>query len=707
MTAASQSLARIYRDAQRAQRDGDLEGAKARLLEVLRQAPDHAEALHSLGAIDVREGRLESAERLFRQAIALEPLKPSFINSLGNVLRETNRLDEAEEMYGVALRLQPDLAVAHSNLGELLMRRGRMQEAVESLLRALEIAPNHAGTYNNLGRALNNLGRLDEAADALRRAVVIRPDFAIAYDNLGHVQRARGDLEDAEDAFRHAIAIDPSLASAHHNLGTVLVMKSRLDEAIACLERARALRPRQVRYLLNLGTAYHTAGRLKDAAEVYRRALELAPEDAALHLNLGLVRVEQHWDEEAEASLRRALELDPGSPRIRAELAALYEETNRLDEMEEMIRGGLEAVPDDPRLNLEAAKLDRRAGRPEEGIERLSAFDPGRLDSRLGEQFHYQLGYLHDRAGKVEEAYHHLVQANHIASRTPRAAQADGRLFLGLLDRLREFFEASDPADWTPAPADDCPAPVFMLGFPRSGTTLLDLVLDGHTGLATLEERLTIQPVLMALEGLPGGYPGALPNLGKEDISRLQALYYEAVEEAGPAAGLVIDKMPIRTPHAGALWRLFPDARFIFCLRHPCDVVLSNFMQHYRATDAFVNFYTIEDSARVYDKVMGLWRLFVSRLPLNYHVVRYENLVEDLEAEARQVTDFLGVDWEPSALDYARRAKERGRINTMSYHQVTEGIYTRARYRWRAYADKLAPVLDVLAPHIEFFGYEQ
>jgi tetratricopeptide (TPR) repeat protein len=699
----------LYREAQALQHDGELERAKARYLEVLKLEPDHADALHGLGNIDARQGRLDDAERSIRKAIEREPLRASFVNSLGNILKSRGQLGDAAALYRQAVQLRPDFAVAHNNLGDVLIRDRRYEDAVEACMKALASDPNLAGAYNNLGRALNNMGRLEDAADALRRAVLIRADYAVAYDNLGHVLRAQGKPSEAREAFEHAIAIDTDLATARFNLATVLTGEGDLDAAIEQFEVAARLRPQHVPTLLNLGIAYQTRRNFKKSAASYRRAIRLQPEDATLHLHLGLVLIEQRRGDEAEACFRRALELDPEGPQAYAELAAHYEESNQLDKLREIVDAGLERHPDHPRLNLEAAKLERRDGRIEAGLERLARFDPARMNERLAEQFHYQLGYLHDRADDAEAAYAHFERANAIAAQTPRARAADPARYRDLLDAVYRFFDTAEPGGWLVADPPGRPSPIFLLGFPRSGTTLLDVVLDSHPELGTLEEKNTIVPAIEALSGRGAGYPASLAELDQAGVDELRALYYGVVDrqEHGPVTGRFVDKMPLQTGHVGALWRIFPDARFIFCRRHPCDVVLSNFMQHYVVSDAYANFYTLEDTVRLYDKVMRLWRLYVERLPITYHVVGYEALIEDLEGEVRSLLAFLDLDWDPAMLDFVDRAQRRGSINTSSYHQVTQPLYGHARDRWRRYGRFLEPRMDMLAPHIEYFGYER
>ncbi len=698
-----------YKEAQDLQRQGNLEAARARFLDLLRDAPEHPEALHSLGNIDARTGRLDEAESLIRRAIAVKPLQASFVNSLGNIFKARGNFDKAAELYAQAVGLQPDFAVAHNNLGAVLLAAGDAQAAMEAILKALELDRNYAGAFDNLGRALNNLGRHKDAANALRRAVIIRPDFARAYNHLGHVLRAMGELDEARDAFEHALGIDPSLVNARRNLATVLMSSGRYEEAIEAFEASLQSEPRDVPTLVNLGVAYHTIRRFKKSAAAYRRALAIDPKHAPAHLNLGLVLGEQRRTEEAEAAFLEARRLAPGNPDVHAELAALYEETNRLDEMRAALAAGLEQAPAHPRLNLEAAKLARRDGDAEAGVRRLRSVPPNRLPPRLAEQYHYQLGYLLDRTGDTGAAWGHFEAANDLASRTPRAAKASPERFLAMLEAMHAFFASADPASWPPAPATDRPAPVFMLGFPRSGTTLTDLLLDGHPDIRVVEEQNTILDVVESLAGRPGGYPASLAGLDEESIRELRQQYFAALDAAAGDTGdaLVVDKMPIRSFQVGLLWRLFPDARYVFGLRHPCDVVLSNFMQHYMPTDAFANFLTLDGTTRVYDGVMKLWHLYREKLPLTIHEVRYERLVEDLEGQARGLLEFLDVPWDPAVLDFTRTAESRGQINTNSYHQVTEALYRRASNRWKRYQGFLEPALERLDPHLQAFGYER
>ncbi len=249
--------------------------------------------------------------------------------------------------------------------------------------------------------------------------------------------------------------------------------------------------------------------------------------------------------------------------------------------------------------------------------------------------------------------------------------------------------------------------PIFLIGFPRSGTTLLDQILDSHPALQVIEEQALIENIYRNLAQTAAGYPAALATLDTDQIRKLRQQYFDHAArylEAG-AGTHFIDKLPLNTADIGLIARLFPEARIILALRHPCDVCLSCFMQAFAPNDAMANFYTIEDTARLYAEVMGLWQHYESLLPLNYHRVKYEDIVADFAGETRRLLNFLGLDWDARVLEYNRHARARKHINTPSYNQVTEEIYTRARYRWQRYDEQLRPVMPMLAPFIDYFGY--
>jgi hypothetical protein len=258
-------------------------------------------------------------------------------------------------------------------------------------------------------------------------------------------------------------------------------------------------------------------------------------------------------------------------------------------------------------------------------------------------------------------------------------------------------------ARWSPpAPPAARPSPAFLVGFPRSGTTLLDTMLMGHPGAHVLEEVPLLERVMREVGALR-----RIADLGGGEIKRLRDLYFAALDEAAPglAGQQVIDKLPLNILGAPLIHRLFPDARFILALRHPCDVALSGFMQGFEMNAAMANFLDLGDTATLYDLVMGYWQRCRETLPLDVFELRYESLVADPESALRPLIAFLGLDWHDSLLDHRRTAAARGTISTPSYNQVTQKLYGDASGRWRRYRTQLEPVLPILLPWSERLGY--
>ncbi|MGD8378221.1 MAG: tetratricopeptide repeat protein [Gammaproteobacteria bacterium] len=591
--------------------------------------------------------------------------------------------------------------------GNRLLQTGEPAAAAEQFNRVLSTEPENAEAWVGLGRARNNLRDFPAAEQAFRHAARLWPESADVQNMLGHVLRALEDTASAGEAFRRALALDPDHAAAHRNLGTILMLDEKPADAAESFRRALALNPDDRVAGLDLGIVLHTMGRFAEAVTAYRRLIERHPDDPLAYLYLGIVHDEMRQTEPAEMAFERARELAPDMPEVYAELANLYEETNRLDRVTEMVGKGLALAPDHPQLNLEAAKSERRAGRVEAAIARLEAFDYPAFDHRLRQQFHFELGRMHDQAGNAEAAFQHFSEGNRLASRNWRINTVQPHAFVEQLERILDHISLGPGADQPIVEFPDSESPVFLVGFPRSGTTLTDVILDSHPALQTLEELPTLSAVREEMDALGKPFPEALELLNENDLRRLRARYFSEVGryvDRLPGTRLV-DKLPIRTMEVELIWRLFPSAKIVLSIRHPCDVCLSNFMQNYMLNNAFANFFTLGDSIGIYDRVMRIWQKAVERLPLHYHVMKYENLVDDFNGEVAAMLAFLGLPWDEAVTRYTERVSQRGRINTNSYHQVAEPIYRRARYRWRRYGRQFEPFMATLRPHIDYFGY--
>jgi len=550
-------------------------------------------------------------------------------------------------------------------------------------------------------------GAYGDIADVCHGLLKFFPHHVNALYLLGAASQSMGRDEQALGYYQEVLVLAPDHAGAYFNSGILLELAGRYDQAFACYQRVVELRPERAQGYLRLGViAAQHLGRPHIAREAFRRAVELAPDDAGAQFNLGVFWHRQRDFESAALCYERLLVLDPGNAYVCYLLADIYEMSNRSTDAQRYLERGLAIEPEHPLAHRLAATLLRRQGRVDEAIAELEGVTIPEEDPQLAQGIHFELGRLYDRAKDAQRAYAHFQAGNDLLAQSPEAVVADSEGSLDSVRQLRATFTRDWLAAWREplgATAQSVSDPIFLVGFTRSGTTLLDQILDSHPALQVIEEREIIGGLCRGL----ADYPEALGELTPERIMALREQYLaQAAQylEAGEGDRFV-DKMPLNIIDLGLIVRLFPGARIILALRHPCDCCLSCFMQSFVANDAMANFYTLEGAARLYAEVMELWLAYRALLPLNVHQIRYEDLVADLEGEARGLLSFLGLEWDERVLDYNRHARERKQITTPSYNQVTEAIYTRARYRWQCYETQMAPLMPLLAPYIEAFGY--
>jgi len=251
-------------------------------------------------------------------------------------------------------------------------------------------------------------------------------------------------------------------------------------------------------------------------------------------------------------------------------------------------------------------------------------------------------------------------------------------------------------------PKDPRPSPVFLFGFPRSGTTLLDTILMGHPSIEVLEEEPTLQPAFRLLSNYDD-----LPVATDEQIQTVRNAYFEVAKSGTPLepGNLLVDKNPLATNAVPHIRRLFPDARIILALRHPCDVVLSCYVTNFKLNDGMSSFTRLETAAELYDLTFSYFERVQSLMPTPTHTIMYEKVVADQDGELRKLFEFLELDWHDAVLDHQSTARSRGRIRTASYAQVVEPIYQRSAGRWQHFRKHLEPIFPVLKPWVEKFGY--
>jgi Flp pilus assembly protein TadD len=552
-------------------------------------------------------------------------------------------------------------------------------------------------------------GNITEAEAVYLDILNERPEHAEAWHLLGVVCLQRGQLAEAEKHIRRAISIDNSQAAFYSNLGNVLGAQNRIQEAYECFIQALDLDSRHLAALSNAATALLSMDRAREAKGFCKRILAIVPGDTNARLNLAAALMEERDTHAAIAVLREALEIQPGNSELLFQLASALEFTNQLDEASEIIERATSIEPGSTRLSMLAGLISRRQGKLEVAEQYLKAAIEAGLSEKEEIEAFNQLGLTLDATGNAKDAFAAFERSNQLMARFVGAQKASGQAYLREVAEIKGFFTKEKTAALLERfGTDDSFRPVFFVGFPRSGTTLLEQVLKAHPGLVTTDEKSPLSAVIRELRGYPGGYPHALDRLAPEDLGRLRQYFREFCRAnfADLKDKKLVDKLPLNIVHLGLAELLFPEAKVLVALRDPRDACLSCFMQKFEINHAMANFLDLRTTGLAYNAVMGSWLHYRALFEDRWLEYRYESLVANFDETVTRVLDFIGVGWHEAIHGYRQAARQRV-ITTPSYRDVTAPVNDSALARWRRYEQQMAPILPSLEPFIEAFAYEK
>lgn len=588
---------------------------------------------------------------------------------------------------------------------ENLLERNQLAEARALCAQVCQADRSDAEAWTLLGIVERKLGRHAEAEQAARRAVAMRPHFAFAHQILGTALQCQGQYADAMDCYREASRLDPNNAECHYLLGNALRETGALQEADRCYQRAIELRPNFIEALSNRGASLIALNRIEEAKQCLLKANDIQPGLPQILCNIATIMQAEGRFDEAKACCRDALLRDANFIDAIALLAELHEKSHQEEDAKTYALRGLALAPDNIVLNLAMARIERRAGAVDDAIRRLERLRGLAPDALLADVL-LLLGQMYDKRKDAARAFPCLSEGNRLKARMLPPDQDDQDHYLKRIESVRARFRADPPASWRPLNDDLVDAPVFLIGFPRSGTTLLEQILDSHPQLQAIEEKPTVAAMEQEFRRITTGRARPYGDLTREEIQQLRKAYFDTVQQhlRRLPGHTLIDKMPLNTVQVALIQRIFPKAKFILAIRHPCDACFSCFMQNFALNEAMSTFFSLEKTAEAYAGVMSLWQEYLAALPIDYHRIRYEDLVADKAGETQRLLNFLGLEWNDNVLRHDEHARKRN-ITTPSYHQVTQPIYQDAKYRWKRYEAYLQPILPVLQPYIEYFGY--
>ncbi len=645
-----------------------------------------------------RSGRIPDAVNIGERALA-NGGDPAALNAMiGTLQCQSGNLDAGIRHLQAAQKARPSDPVVASNLSTALAQQGNYAAALEALPE--DVARSDPSMQLQRVRAFL-AQQVDDFATAIptyESIVAAAPDDWETWNNLGNARRLAGDIEGSVMALEKAAALNSVSPPIRLNYASALALVGRVDDAEAELRQMAEDFPQDTKALRELHAILKELGREEPALEAIEAASKRDPADLELLLALASQRLNLLHTEAAEEAYRKAVEREPGNSLANLGLAVVFELTNRTGELSNLVDEAQKRGVGEDVLNFIRAFDYRRQKKFDEGLAALEKV-PDELET--ARRCHL-LGQLEEGAGHYDEAFAAFARMNEIQRGDPSRPEERAAAYRTVVRNQREAISAEWLKGWREdASKSDRPSPAFLVGFPRSGTTLLDTMLMGHPNVEVLEEEPTL---LKASKILPFD---ALADASDQQIEEARSKYFRVASERTPLAPgkLLIDKNPLSMNALPTIRRLFPDARIILALRHPCDVVFSCYATNFKLNDGMSNFLGLDTAAELYDLSFSYFEKAQGLLGLPVHTVVYENVVGDRESELRSLLDFLDLEWSDDVLDHESTALSRGRIKTASYAQVAQPIYSQAAGRWTNFRTHLEPVLPVLEPWVAKFGY--
>jgi len=567
-------------------------------------------------------------------------------------LHQSGRFPEAEALYRQILSLEPNNPDVLHNLGLLAYQEKNIAKAFHLISKALNYKPDLVNAHNSLGLLLIDLGKLDKAVASFNRALALKPDFAMAHYNLGNVLIDQGKLDEAAVSFRSALDLKQDYVEAYINLGGILDNQGKLDEALNCYHQALLLRPDDAELYNSLARILRNQGKMDEAVAKLNQAVALKPEYAEAYYNLGVIYRELGKMDDAITCYRKALSLKPDLARAYMGLSSIVKHTQVDDVISSMedLYNKKGDIPDEDRIILGFA-----------------------------------LGKAFDDIGDHEKAFHFILEANRLRRRSYEySIQEDRELF----ERTKKIFSPDFFALHHGSGNHD-KTPIFILGMPRSGTTLIEQILASHPavfGAGELEVlKVLINSTCTRISNLQ--FPECILDLDRTSLEMMGSEYIAKIRKYSAEAEFITDKLPYNFLRIGVIKLILPNAKIVHCMRSSMDNCFSIFKLDFKGAHGYA--YDMVELGQYYNLYRDLMAHWEKVLPGFIYTLRYEEMVSDQQHQTRNLLDFCGLPWNENCLTFYKTER---RVSTASFVQVRQPIYRDSIELWRQYEKQLEPL---------------
>ena len=622
-------------------------------------------------------GDLVNAENGYREAIQNGYYNYTIFINLGVICKNSGRTEEAILLYKKAIEISPTQPNAYSNLGNLYHYLGNFEGALAFSSKSLELKPNNSEALITQGWSFKELGHLDQALASTLKSLELKPDNPTAHMNLGGIYKDLGNLDQALASTLKSLELNPDNPNAHMNLGGIYKDLGNLDQALAST----------------------------------LKSLELNPDNPTAHMNLGNIYKDLERIEDGKTAVNHALKATTKDSNIVTSILDFYDNINEEKLLKDAIIFLKNALPSESmRITMYESRLLFRHKNYKESWAKIHSLSPETWDTNdwfSRSKYHAFRAQIAEKNNQYDDAYYSFEASQ----RDPRYKSMDHTKehyriheYITLSKNISKDRENTDLINQTPSNS----SPIFLIGFPRSGTTLLDTVLRSHPAVEVVEEKDSLMVAeTLGIRNLQKQISN-FNSLKEDDLNKMRKAYHSRLKFHSKGANkFTIDKLPLHTITIPLINLLFPNAKIIFALRHPCDSILSCFQQNFAPNNAMANFTDLEKSVDFYDKVMNGWTAYNKNLKIDYTISKYEDLVDAFDESILKVLQHLNLPWDDGVRDYRKTAKNRSFINTPSSSQVVQPLYKSSVGRWKNYQKYFAKHINKLNPWIDYFGYDR
>jgi len=701
----------------------EFQQAEAICNSILAINPKHPDANHILGVIAFRYKNFKIAIKLFKKAISNNKNNPEYYTNIGNAYKEMGdkpnaiksfrnalkvnsgfdkahfnlaniyyemgNVKDAEKFYKSALKISPGYAEALNNLGSIYMDANDNQQARKMFVEAVSLNPEYVRAINNLGIVYDRLGDFDLSLEQYKRAVSLSPDYADVYYNMGNLYRDSGDFSQAINSYSKSLEINPGLAPAENNLALVYSDMDDFENAIKHFMQAIAVDPGYKYSYLNYGNLYRKAGMYGKAAEIYKKAIEVDRNFVDAYYSLACVSVDSDDSEQAIGYFNKTIELDNNYSQAYKNLGNIYKDFGDTEKAKSYFIKAISIQPDYAEAYRELSTVVKLKEDDAELKVMLNMIKDEALSDVQRMHVAYGLARTYESMKKYDNAFEYLETANVLRR---KLFPYDAENIVYLAKKIKEVFTEDFIKSNKGFGVSD-QSPVFILGMPRSGSSLVEQILATHSDVYGAGELDHISNLVKRICASRDNinYPECVTQFSHKDISNMAEEYLGLVGKDDTPEKFITDKMPHNFLYVGLIKVLFPNAKIIHTVRDPIDNCLSIYKTGFYDGHAYAdNLKDLGDYYNHYREIMAYWNKL---LPGDIFEVKYEHVVDDQSGQTRRMLEYLELPWEEACLSFY---KTKRRVHTASATQVTRGIYRDSLKLWKCYEKQLQPLISVL-----------